>query len=55
MNALSYILEITTYVVLSILGVAVGFLITKFWLRERRMDKKMEALFESFEQKKDKE
>ena len=55
MTALSYILEMTTYVVLSILGVAVGFLITKFWLRERRMDKKMDSLFESFEQKKDKE
>ena len=55
MNALSNILEMTTYVVLSILGVAVGFLITKFWLRERRMDKKMDSLFESFEQKKDKE
>ena len=55
MNEFSYLLEMTTYIVLSILGVAVGFLITRFILSERRMDRKLDKLFESFEQKKDKE
>ena len=55
MSEISYILEVVTYIVLSCVGIAVGFLIIRFILSERKMDKKMEALFENFEQKKDKE